>query len=1153
VSGASPRRYDVAIVGGGPVGSLCALAHARKGARVALLEANPEASKRLAGEWLHPPAVRLLREIGIALDTQPPTGAGNGFVVYPEDDSEPIILPYPDGAHGLACEHAVLVSHLHEAIEKESSIDFIFNAQVREIEDGRITFTRNGTDASVATTRIVGADGRGSVVRRSLGLSTNHKTCSWMVGVLVDDVTLPLEGYGYVLGGGPGPVLMYRLGERGVRIVVDVPADRWTPRDRIGFLLDSYARWLPESVRPAFVEALRAGQFRTASNKLRPRVSYGSPHRVLIGDAAGHYHPMSAVGITLGFGDALTLAENEDFHDFTKKRFQATRAPEFLAMGLYEVFADHRTEAAALRRAVYQSWRASSAMRDRTMRLLACEDTSVAQLSRAFFTTVVRAVVGEIPRSFDRLAWRRTRDTFHSLAGRFKWLLLGARKLHRARRTGEGKDEQIRETWSRTFLVSIPSKADDSRPARPWTVESPDAGPALKSASTRLLDLQDEDGAWEGEMVWCPMLTAQYVLLHHIIGQPLEPDRRRRVLRSFEQTRLKGGSWSLHEHPPPNLFVTTLVYVAARLLGVERDDPLIKPARQFLQTEGVLGIPSWGKFWLALLNLYDWRGVNAILPELWSLPRWIPLHPSNWYCHTRLIYMAMATVYSRRFQTPVTPLIESLREELFPQGFANVDFSAGRNRLREADLYARPSVWLRIGYEFARLFERFHNKYLRTRCTDTIAERIRWELQTTNHTNISPVSGLLNILALWLRDPSDADSRQALAKLNDWIWEDEERGARVTGARSISWDTAFALQALETMSGLELAPEVRNALQRGADFLETQQIKTSFEGFREAYRNDPKGGWCFAGQWHGWPVTDCTAEAVLGISAAHRKATNTIMLKDAIQFMLRGQNRDGGFGSYEAQRSAIGLEWLNPAEMFGESMTEHSYVECTASCLAALAACKEHFPDITDQTVTDAMSRAGAWLRRTQASDGAWRGVWGVQFIYGTSFGIRGLLAAGARPGDPALRLACRWLLDRQREDGGWGEHYSGCFIGRYVAHEESQVIQTAWALTALLEAEDPHWAAISRGARFLLDAQDADGAWPKQDMAGVFFRTALLDYVLYRQYFPLRALGLYERRRRTRLELATTDSLAPNATADDTIPLTAAALEEPHGAHAPS
>ena len=423
------------------------------------------------------------------------------------------------------------------------------------------------------------------------------------------------------------------------------------------------------------------------------------------------------------------------------------------------------------------------------------------------------------------------------------------------------------------------------------------------------------------------------------------------------------------------------------------------------------------------------------------------------------------------------------------------------------------------------LFERFHGKRLRTRCLETIIRHIKWELQTTNHTSISPVSGLLNILALWLRDPHDTDCRQALAKLDDWIWEDEERGTRVTGARSISWDTGFSLQALATVPEFD---GVRNALRRGADFLRQQQIGASFAGFREAYRTDPKGGWCFAGGWHGWPVTDCTAEAVLGLIAADREATSTAALGEAVRFMLRGQNRDGGFGSYEARRSVVGLEWLNPAEMFGDSMTEHSYVECTASCLAALAACKEHFPQIMNRAAMRSLSRADAWLRRTQASDGSWRGVWGVQFIYGTFFGVRGLLAAGARPGDPALRLACRWLLDRQQEDGGWGEHHSGCLTGRYVAHEESQVIQTAWAMIALLEAGDANWTAIVRGARFLLSTQDADGTWPKQDMTGVFFRTALLDYVLYRQYFPLHALGLYEQRRCARLDL--TISVPPTA-----------------------
>ncbi len=646
--------------------------------------------------------------------------------------------------------------------------------------------------------------------------------------------------------------------------------------------------------------------------------------------------------------------------------------------------------------------------------------------------------------------------------------------------------------------------------------DTPDAGPALRSATERLLQLQGADGGFEGEVVWCPMLSAQYVLLHHVLGRPLGSVRRRRVLRYYQQSRLEGGLWSLHEHEPPSLFVTTLVYVSARLLGVEPGDPLIEPARRFLREEGVLGIPTWGKFWLALVNLYDWRGVNAILPEMWGLPRWMPLHPSNWYCHTRLIYMGMGALYASRFQAPVTPVIASIRDEIYPDGYANADWAASRNRLRDADLHARPSVWLRVGFGFARLLDRFHSKRVRARHVEAIVGRIRWELRTTDHTSISPVSGILNILALWLRDPDDADGRRALAQLDRWIWEDDDAGLRVSGARSASWDTGFAVQALSTARRVD---GVGDALRSGAGYLRAQQIRVSFEGYREAYRNDPSGGWCFAAGWHGWPVTDCTAEAVLALLAAAEgsaggDSADVAALGDAVRFMLRGRNRDGGFGTYEAQRSIVNLEWLNPAEMFGDSMTEHSYVECTASCLAALAACGERYPQLIGEAETEAISQGDAWLRGAQTADGSWRGQWGVQFVYGTFFGIRGLRAAGAGPDDPAVRSACRWLLDRQREDGGWGEHYRGCYTGKYVEHDESQVTQTAWAMIALLEAGEADWSAITRGAQFLIDMQQADGSWPRQDMAGIFFSTALLDYTLYRQYFPLHALGLYEERR---------------------------------------
>ena len=201
-----------------------------------------------------------------ASDLEPPLRSteGQGFVVFPEDGSEPIVLPYPGGARGIACDHEVLVARLHEAVGNEPGIDFLVNARVRQVEDDGVVFTRDGSSERLAADRIVGADGRSSAVRRSLGLPMRRRACSRMVGVTLEGVSLEPAGYGNVILGGPGPILGYPLGEHCARIVVDVPLEQWTTsRDRIGLLAESYARVLPEALRPAFLSALIGGETST--------------------------------------------------------------------------------------------------------------------------------------------------------------------------------------------------------------------------------------------------------------------------------------------------------------------------------------------------------------------------------------------------------------------------------------------------------------------------------------------------------------------------------------------------------------------------------------------------------------------------------------------------------------------------------------------------------------------------------------------------------------------------------------------------------------------------------------------------------------------------------------------------------------------------
>ena len=197
-----------------------------------------------------------------------------------------------------------------------------------------------------------------------------------------------------------------------------------------------------------------------------------------------------------------------------------------------------------------------------------------------------------------------------------------------------------------------------------------------------------EDGAFEGEMRWCPMLAAQYVLLHHLLGRPIPTARKRRLLRFFERSRLASGVWGLHDHAEPSLYVTTLVYVAARLLGA--DNPWLEDARALFARERVERVPTWGRVWLAMLGLYGWDGVMPMPPELWALPDALPIHPSRYYCHTRLIYLGLSLLRADARAIPLTPELMRLRRELYPgTAYVEIEFGAHQGDVSALDLVIR--------------------------------------------------------------------------------------------------------------------------------------------------------------------------------------------------------------------------------------------------------------------------------------------------------------------------------------------------------------------------------------------------------------------------------------------------------------------------------
>jgi lanosterol synthase len=649
----------------------------------------------------------------------------------------------------------------------------------------------------------------------------------------------------------------------------------------------------------------------------------------------------------------------------------------------------------------------------------------------------------------------------------------------------------------------------------------PSESAALDRAVEHLLELQQDSGCWEGEMVWSTMILSQYVLVRRIVGRPPDADARASIVRHFEATRTPAGTWGLHPESGGYVFTTTLAYVALRLLGLGPDHPLTEPARRWLRSQpgGVLSIPTWGKFWLALIGLYGYEGINPCPPELFLLPRGLPFHPGRYYCHTRYIYLALAYLYGRRFQADLGPIRHELCQELYGSPYETIDFAVHRNDIAATDLHARPGRLLQLASLALAAYERRPVPAVRKRALDHCLDRIRYEQRTSRYQAISPVNGLLNCLALWSHDPRDPDLEPSLRGLESWKWEDATLGRRYAGARSQTWDTAFAMQAL--LAHPPLARRAAEPLRRAYAYLRAAQQAEELPNYREEQRSPALGGWCFSDGLHRWPVSDCTAEALTAIltmlevldpQLPPRERIPDECLLQAVEFILLRQNDDGGFGTYEPHRGPRWLEALNPSEMYANCMVEGSYVECTSSALAALAHFRRAYPDAARPKLDRAIGRAVRFLCRKQRPDGSFPGAWGIYCTYGIFHAVKGLRAAGLARGHAVLARCAAWLAGRQRPDGGWGEHYTSCLEERYVEHPQSQVVMTSWALLALLDLVPPDSEPVRRGLAWLREQQLPDGSWPAGAVNGVFFGTAMLDYRLYPSYFAARALARHAR-----------------------------------------
>jgi len=420
-------RHDVAVIGAGPIGCAAAIAFAQRGATVLLLEANARASERFAGEWIHPSGVQILEKLGLgSLEAIAENGLKHGFIVHPDDGSDGIVLPYPDGMTGASFEHSKLVRELRHKAATIPEIDYVTPARLCKLTPAPAYLdAESGAEIRIDAKQIVAADGRRSGTRRLLGLPDASVGISFMGGIILHDANLPLEGYGHVINGGPGPIMLYRIGASRVRMCLDIPATATSLRRDTNALYDAVAPVLPPAIAKALAASLEARKPAWIETRFLSRTEYGSGNVALVGDAAGCTHPLTAVGISLGLMDVEALVESADVAQYARRQRAVTRVPEMLSNALYQVFSDDHVDAVALRRSMYDFWRSSAKERRRTMSMLACTDVRGTSFAASFCLIGLRAAWTAIGSQVHESRWRLVRHTLSRFISWSAWPIAG--------------------------------------------------------------------------------------------------------------------------------------------------------------------------------------------------------------------------------------------------------------------------------------------------------------------------------------------------------------------------------------------------------------------------------------------------------------------------------------------------------------------------------------------------------------------------------------------------------------------------------------------------------------------------------------------------------------------------------------------------------
>jgi squalene-hopene/tetraprenyl-beta-curcumene cyclase len=655
---------------------------------------------------------------------------------------------------------------------------------------------------------------------------------------------------------------------------------------------------------------------------------------------------------------------------------------------------------------------------------------------------------------------------------------------------------------------------------------------ALKHGRDWMLSLQAEDGNWVFTLEADTTIASEYIMLQRFLGRPLSSGLQQRMANYLLSRQLPDGSWALYAGDGfANLSATVKAYFALKLLGYKpQSEPLVRARQIILSLGGAERCNVFTRIGLALFGQIPWYTAPAMPVEIMLLPRWFFFHLSKISYWARTVVVPLLILYAHQPVCRLEPW-EGV-PELFvtqPDKLGHLDeYRPGKWRknlfilvdritkktLRfiprrlHAHAVTKAEKWTRGHMQGAggvgAIFPAMANAVMALRtlgCTQTDADYQRGikaldelliercDVSPQEDTPVSPCWCTGGSVAPTL-DPSPVGSQAAGG----------EQGMCQPCASPI-WDTGLALTGL-----LEAGLDIKHpAVDRAVRWLLDQQVSIKGDWAQRVPDLEP-GGWAFQFENALYPDLDDTSKVLMSLiraGALDNPAYRREMSR-AINWVIGMQNSDGGWGAFDVDNNYLYLNDIPFADH--GALLDPSTADVTGRCIEMLGMVGfgPDFPPI---------ARGVEYLRREQESFGGWYGRWGVNYIYGTWSALSGLSQVGEDLHSPGIRRAVAWLESVQNPDGGWGETCYSYDDPGMAGRGASTASQTAWALLGLLAVKEVDNLAVRRGIQYLVEEQNRAGGWDERYFTGTGFpRVFYLRYHGYSQYFPLWALGVYER-----------------------------------------